>query len=456
MRFVFYKLIFISILLSSLFSSRVIADAYSDGYNKYLQGDFSGAESAFKSALGPSLSDFEKGRIYKMLGISQYMQGKRAEAEGSFKNAKKVQPHITISASEVLDQTVLDFFNSVETPKSQVQKAEPKASTPAPEKYVEQEKKARLIVSSNISSAKVLLDNTQSITLNQEIELSPGTHTIEVSSYPDYATVKQDINLDANKLTKMNFTLRKKTSSEEKKPSIIPTPTPEPNISDADSKNKKDVKKKKRPTHVNKISKDPKYSGVPKSNEADLLYILPMGIPQFSQGKHLLGSLLGLGQFVGIAGYVYLNGQADKKATETNEVIAQRTEEMDRLPESEQEAYYQETLSIFNEKNSSIDAQRTQGNYGLMLFFGLWAISTIDAFNDTGTSSSSSSLPSKREPLISLQSDSKHLFVHLWDRDFYSSKNLSSPMQLDWSISPFLGKIDHSDDGMALSLHLKF
>ena len=268
----------------------------------------------------------------------------------------------------------------------------------------------------------------------------------------------------------MNFTLKKKERPQEEKKATVVAPEPsvaQPSVEP--SKVKKDsANKKKKKSHRSTGGTGSHNSNISKKSDANnnniLFYFLPFGIGQFYQGQYGWGTVFATGQGAALAGYVLLSSQADKRATDANDLISQRDQEMNTLPENKQDAYYQETLNLYDAENKKIETTRAQATYSLGLFLALWIGSTVDAFLHEGSSNSMADAPSGKTtqfithngPTFSLQGDSKRLYVKLWDRDIYSDQKHTSSSQMDWSISPFISKMDHSNDGLAFTLRLSF
>lgn len=98
-------------MLGGFVSVPSAAQSFSAGYAKYQKGDFFGAESVLKGALGKATAPAEKAKILKFIGISQFMQGKKSEATASFKEALGLAKDLVVKPSEVLDDAVVAEFN---------------------------------------------------------------------------------------------------------------------------------------------------------------------------------------------------------------------------------------------------------------------------------------------------------------------------------------------------------
>ena len=98
------------ILAASLFSASIYANSYDRGIKLYRRADFKGAESAFLDVLRVGVNRATRSRVYKYIGLSQYMLGRKNEARASFQSALKYDKKIEIYPDEALDSSVLEFF----------------------------------------------------------------------------------------------------------------------------------------------------------------------------------------------------------------------------------------------------------------------------------------------------------------------------------------------------------
>ena len=102
--------IIVGLLAASLFSAGSYANSYDRGIKLYRRADFKGAERAFLDVLRGGANRATKGRIYKYIGLCQYMMGRKKEARVSFHSALKNDPKTEIFPNEALDSSVLEFF----------------------------------------------------------------------------------------------------------------------------------------------------------------------------------------------------------------------------------------------------------------------------------------------------------------------------------------------------------
>lgn len=88
------------------------AQSLAAGEVKYRKGDFAGAEKSLQQALPRTRNPREKAKVYKFLGISQYMQGNKSGASTSFRSALGNDPGLSVSPDEVLDESIISAFNA--------------------------------------------------------------------------------------------------------------------------------------------------------------------------------------------------------------------------------------------------------------------------------------------------------------------------------------------------------
>lgn len=127
----FYALI-LTLLVWSLPAK---AQTFEDGYQSYVRNQFPVAELQFKSALKKVSSDEERGIILKFIGICQFMRGDKKNAGNSFFQAVGFDRSLSIDTEEVLDPSVISFFNSIKSRVPPEPKRKPKpavAETPPP------------------------------------------------------------------------------------------------------------------------------------------------------------------------------------------------------------------------------------------------------------------------------------------------------------------------------------
>ena len=86
------------------------AQTYNDAYQQYIKSDYKGAIATLNKVVKSAFAKEELAPAFKLLGIVQYMDGNKKAASAAFRLALRNDPNISISASEVLDESVVEFF----------------------------------------------------------------------------------------------------------------------------------------------------------------------------------------------------------------------------------------------------------------------------------------------------------------------------------------------------------
>lgn len=217
------------VILTITWSARARAQSLAAGQKLFYQNNFSGAETALTKALPSAKSAAEKTKIYKLLGISQYMLKKRPQAQASFKNALKLNPQTTIGGDEVLDESVIPFFNSVKAAKPAKGDVRSAAAIAGSSTAVAPSKKTIVTVNSNVPGTNVSIDGINYGHAGSPIEVSPGTMVLELSAT---GYVKKLVRVSAKKNTTNTI------SVELEKIAPKPTPTPKPVVAAREPKPK--------------------------------------------------------------------------------------------------------------------------------------------------------------------------------------------------------------------------
>jgi len=378
------KLLRIFLTVFLFLSHTAFSQSYSTGYKKYVKGDFAGAENAFKIALNKNQSDAEKARLYKMIGISQYMQGKRIAAESSFQQAKTMNPYINISASEVLDDSIIPFFNTVRP-------AAPKNNRrPAPVESV-----TTLKIYANVPRATVTVDGVRLGIIGKPLKVSPGIHEVTVGA-PGYQPVSQPIDIKAGETNNLSITLKKAVAAppkEVKKQEVDPPkPVPAPKkVTEApESKTKKErIKKSRKKSKISKSQSGKKVSKKKrkrrkkssKSKPSPVVYLMPFGVPQYMNDRTGLGIVFSTVQAGGLIYGIIQYLASEKLVTETNAEITRLDEERAKITDlAQQQADQEKAVAYQEEQQAKIDKLFIQYWIGFGTFGAAWAASTIKAF----------------------------------------------------------------------------
>lgn len=209
---------------------------YAEGYSKYQKGDFKSAQSALNVAVKKKGSKASTAKTYKLLGIVQFMLGNKPGANLSFRRALKLNPASTISENEVLDTSVLGFFNGIKgggkkptKPLAQAPKPKPAAPTPVaadtPGKSAKGLKKTFVKVLSNVPNASVSIDGILAGQVNTLINAEPGKIMLDVVA-PGYIDRNISVNITANQENPITVNLIKPAPKPKPKPKIKPKAKP--------------------------------------------------------------------------------------------------------------------------------------------------------------------------------------------------------------------------------------
>ena len=111
----------INFLLLVVFCTQLPSNGYGQSFDRglklYRRADFSGAEQAFQEVLRGGVNRSTRAKIYKFIGLSQYMQGRKKEAAESFHSALKYDSLTELFPDEVLDSLVIEFFLQIKQEK---------------------------------------------------------------------------------------------------------------------------------------------------------------------------------------------------------------------------------------------------------------------------------------------------------------------------------------------------
>lgn len=103
------------------------------------------------------------------------------------------------------------------------------------------------------------------------------------------------------------------------------------------------------------------------------LAIMPFGVGQFQNGDMLLGTLFAGAQAGSIAYYFIANSEADATVDQTNQELADRSNQANTAEEQKQLRQFEE------DRKSYVDSKRQEGNLALVAFGALWAAGAVEA-----------------------------------------------------------------------------
>lgn len=406
--------------VACLSSVQAVAQNYTTGYNRYVEGDFVNAEKAFKKAMKKVKSKSELARILKMIGISQYMQGKRVNARKSFAKCLKLDPKMTINANEVLDESVVHFFESINSNKS-----DSNSSTAS-----SQSQGSTVKILANVKEATVKIDGKDFGSQGKELKIPAGIHELEVSA-KGYIPSAQPIEVQANKINIFQVLLeadadaikdkstRKIKLKTKKKPKI--------------SKKKKRSSRKLAKKRVRKndfsspfVKKKKSRRKFRRRSKPLPMYLLPGGVGQFINNDTVLGSVAAVSQLAGL--YLYVDAYMTSNAItdDTNSYIEKRYTQEGLLPENERDDFNAETVEYVEKQKTEQRKVKQLGNMGLAIFTVCWGASVVHGLLNKKAPRRVSwhSLPIRQESLV-LKKSSKR-------------PRTSAKTKFDWTIAPHL------------------
>lgn len=224
---------FLLAFLSAIVTPAAVSQTYNSAHALYQKGNFNDAEIALKKSLGNKPAKSEQAKIYKLMGICQFMLNNKSAAATSFKQALALQANLQIASSEVLDEAVIAFFNSQKRsnlaaamPASRLVNRQNTAATPSTNKPkslpqplagTKVMKSTFLKVLSNVTNASVSIDGILAGQANNLINTDPGQIEIEVSA-ASFASKTVKVNIIKNRENTITVNLEKPKIKSQPKP----------------------------------------------------------------------------------------------------------------------------------------------------------------------------------------------------------------------------------------------
>ena len=214
---------FLSLFLAFLITIPNLATANTHAKAKafYFAGQLAKAETAARQALQRRPARATQASIYKIMGMSQYMLGKKTQASSSFKRAKSLNPSIRINPNEALDPSMITFFNSIRVQSSRSSSRSRTSRGPlhpnARANTIGSSKGRTVVfIRSNARGAEIAMDGIIAGTTNTSIDADPGVVSIEVSKRGYRKAVKR-ISVKPGKSNTFTINLRKIAKPKPKK-----------------------------------------------------------------------------------------------------------------------------------------------------------------------------------------------------------------------------------------------
>ena len=211
-------IISLSLFATSFLSTSIFAQAWKPGSQLLMKSNFKAAEAQLTSVLKSAKTREELAETYKYLGVAQYMLGKKQPATVSFQKAKSTNPAIRLADTEVVDESVIPFFNAVPAGNA-ASGGLPSNNLKASSSGVAKQKSKRTLlkVISNAPNARVSLDGIAYGKSGDEIEVQPGNVTLEVAA-SGFKPKAIRVKLDPLTTSSVTVNLEK----------IVPKPKPQP------------------------------------------------------------------------------------------------------------------------------------------------------------------------------------------------------------------------------------
>jgi hypothetical protein len=216
----------IVLAIAFLFSYSITSysSTYKEAYKNYARRNLAGCIKSASKAIKRTKNRSQISDLFKLSGICYHQSKNTRAATKMFKNALRFNPATQVSASEVLDPSVVSFFNQIKS--SSARKPQPTSPSPAPSPakrqvakgaYAKEAKSTSLIVNSNVSSALLMIDGIIVGRPGSPIEVDPGNNIITVSSR-GYITRKVKVFVKKNQQLTITVDLNKPKPKPKPKP----------------------------------------------------------------------------------------------------------------------------------------------------------------------------------------------------------------------------------------------
>ena len=332
-----------------------MAQDYTAGLTQFRKGQFAAAEKTFTALLPTTTDAKELAKLYKFIGICEYMEGKRLESAASFRHAKGLDASIKLTDKDIIDESILDFFASIPIP-APIVLPSPTSAAPLPEKKIEivkaEKKKAWILVKSNVL-AKVTIDNQLAGDTGEKLTVIPGAHQVQVV-HDGYEKEVKHVEVAADTVHEVEVSLQKL------------------------------VKKKKVKLKLNaeKETGEEETHTLPPKNYK-MYYLLPFGIGQYINHSYFVGGVAAASQ-IGFAYLAWSNyQQAEAIIAETNTEVSIREQIANSqfTDEQEQQAYYQtQILDYQKAQNKKANEYYNNSDNALTAFVLSWVASILEAY----------------------------------------------------------------------------
>lgn len=405
-RTVLTALSFAIALIVTMPSQSAEARSLGTGLAHYADGDYTSAEKALKMALTLENRASERMKIFKLLGISQYMLGKKSHAADNFRMGLRLKPSMTVVANEVVNESVIGFFNSVKSGNFRGSVASTGArmtrvsGSAAP---------LKVWITSNANRGTISQKGKVIGYINEPLTMPPGFYTLTLKA-DGYRTKEKIIKVAPNRSARINVKLSpiggrddelvasrssrksqraalRDESSDFDSAAFEADPFADMDYlmaDDAKFKSRKKARKKSRKKRK-KLRKSRSLSQPDTANvsfafgrktirktakpvSTPLLFI-PFGVGNYFAGSTLKAGLYGSAQLLFLAQFFQAKTRAEtfeQKAIDTFQ-NAQNVSDEDKQ-------------QFIIEADKYIKAEKQQANLGLLGFLATWGASAADAY----------------------------------------------------------------------------
>ncbi|MBF0442049.1 MAG: hypothetical protein HQK54_09105 [Oligoflexales bacterium] len=306
------------------------AQSYQKAYQEYIRSDFKAAEKSLYAALKVEFKKPELAKLAKLLGIVQYMLGKKKEAAKSFRFAIKNNPEISINKAEVLDESVIQLFNE--------------------EKQLIEDEMILKEMKHAESSKQKQEDPGRASEGGPKAEQEEAETPPQAEPPPEPPPVKKKVAKESKPKGKREKSDDFSKGGDDDAAFKPPPPVP---YDKYDSKSSSKKPKPRKPKGTDKMM---------------ALVFLPFGVGQFQNSSILMGLFFAAAEVGAIAAYFYENSLIEKAKSDQEAVDSDPTISNDLKDE------------YFEKNNNYVKGAQTYAAIAMGSFFALWTIGSIEAW----------------------------------------------------------------------------
>lgn len=400
----FKTLLLMVAVIGAVATPTLEARSLGTGLAHYADGDYTSAEKALKMALTLENRASERMKIFKLLGISQYMLGKKTHAADNFRMALKLKPSLGVFANEVVNESVIGFFNKVKSG-AYVASNRGASSGARMTRVSNAGAPLKVWIMSNADRGTISQKGKVIGYLNEPLSMPPGFYTLTLRA-EGYRAKEKIVKISKNRSARINVTLSPlagqrddtlmaRSSSRRSSSSTLRDEMRDDAAFEADPfadmdylmaddkkstlKRSKKLNKKRKKRRKSKRLSRPDTANVSfmmskntirkraKPVSTPLLF-LPFGVGNYFAGSTLKAGLYGGTQLLFLGQFLQAKARAEnfeKKAIDT-------FQNADASDEDKQQ--------FLVEADKYIKQEKQQANLGLLGFIATWGASAVDAY----------------------------------------------------------------------------